>query len=95
MIDHYALTEDSVKGLAEWVQEPATRYDEFLGGSTGFNAYDFNAIDDPILLLRDLKGLPPLLRDVRRVSLRQAYQLELMEDSSRKLLATIDSYSHD
>jgi len=95
MIDHYAQTEDGVKGLDEWVQEPATRYDEFLGRSTGFNAYDFNAIDDTIPLLRDLEGLPPLLRDVRRVSLRQAYQLELMEDSSRKLLATIDSYSHD
>lgn len=95
IIDHYSLTEDSVSGLAEWVQEPATKYDEFLGRSTGFNAYDFNAIDEPMPLLRNLEGLPPLLRDVRRVSLRQAAQLELIEESSRNLLTTIDLYSRD
>lgn len=95
IIDHYSLTEDSVLGLAEWVEEPATKYDEFLGRSTGFNAYDFNAIDEPMPLLRDLEGLPPLLRDVRRVSLRQAAQLELIEESSRNLLTTIDLYLHN
>ena len=93
ILNHYALTEDRVTGLAEWVEEPATRYDEFLAKATGFNAYDFNAIDDPIPLIRDLKGLLPLLRDVRRVSLRQVNQLELVEDSSRKLLATIGSHA--
>lgn len=92
IIDHYSLTED-MTGLAEWVQEPATKYDEFLGQSTGFNAYDFNAIDEPMPLLRDLEGLPPLLRDVRRISLRQAAVLESIEESSRNLLATIDLYS--
>jgi hypothetical protein len=95
IIDHYSLTEDRVSRLTEWVQEPATKYDEFLGRSTGFNAYDFNAIDEPMPLLRDLEGLPPLLRDVRRVSLRQAAQLELIEESSRNLLTTIDLYSHN
>ena len=95
IIDHYSLTEDRVSGLAEWVEEPATKYDEFLGRSTGFNAYDFNAIDEPMPLLRDLEGLPPLLRDVRRVSLRQAAQLESIEESSRNLLTTIDLYSHN
>jgi len=95
IIDHYSLTEDRVAGLAEWVQEPAARYDEFLGRSTGFNAYDFNAIDEPMPHLRDLDGLPPLLRDVRRISLRQAAQLELIEESSRNLLATIDLYLHN
>jgi hypothetical protein len=95
ILDHYALTEDSVTGLAEWVQEPATKYDEFLARSTGFNAYDFNAVDEPIPLLRDVDGLPPILRDVRRISLRQAMTLESVEESSRKLLAIIDSYSHD
>ena len=33
IIDHYSLTEDRVTGLAEWVAEPATKYDEFLGRS--------------------------------------------------------------
>jgi type II secretory pathway pseudopilin PulG len=93
IIDHYSLTEDNVTGLSEWVQEPAARYDEFLGQSTGFNAYDFNAIDEPMPLLRDLEGLPPLLRDVRRISLRQVAVLESIEESSRNLLATIDLYS--
>lgn len=93
IIDHYSLTEDSVTGLFEWVQEPAARYDEFLGQSTGYNAYDFNAIDEPMPLLQDLEGLPPLLRDVRRISLRQAAVLESIEESSRNLLATIDLYS--
>lgn len=95
IIDHYALTDDRVTGLAEWVQEPATRYDEFLAASTGFNAYDFNAIDEPAPLLRGLEGLPSLLRDVRRVSLRQAFQLEQIEASSRELLETLDSYLHN
>jgi hypothetical protein len=95
ILDHYALTEDTVTGLAAWVQEPANNYDEFLATSTGFNAYDFNAIDDPIPLLRDLDGLPPKLRDVRRISLRQAMTLESVEESSRKLLAIIDSHSHN
>jgi hypothetical protein len=85
--------DEFLTGLAEWVQEPATKYDEFLGQSTGFNAYDFNAIDEPMPLLRDLEGLPPLLRDVRRISLRQAAVLESIEESSRNLLATIDLYS--
>lgn len=95
VIDHYALTEDRLAGLAEWLREPADRYDEFLRTSTGFNAYDFNAIDEPIHLLLDLDGLPALLRDVRRVSLRQASQLEQLEESSRKLLVAIDSYSRN
>jgi len=95
ILDHYAFTEDTVTGLAEWVQEPANDYDKFLATSTGFNAYDFNAIDDPILLLRDLDGLLPKLRDVRRISLRQAMTLELVEESSRKLLATIGSHPHN
>ena len=90
IIDHYAMTEDRVTGLGEWAQEPATKYDDFLGRSTGFNAYDFNAIDEPIPLLQNLEGLPPLLRDVRRVSLRQAFQLELIGGSARNLLRTID-----
>lgn len=95
IIDHYSLTEDRVVGLGDWVQEPATRYDVFLARSTGFNAYDFNAIDDPMSLLRGLDELSPLLRDVRRVSLRQAVQLELIEESSRNLLAAINSYSNN
>jgi hypothetical protein len=95
IIDHYALIEDRVAGLAEWVNDPADRYDEYLGTSTGFNAYDFNAIDEPTPLLRDLEKLPSLLRDVRRVSLRQASQLEQIEESSRELLLTINSYSHN
>lgn len=95
VINHYALTEDRLEGLAEWLREPADRFDEFLRTSTGFNAYDFNAIDEPIHLLRDLDGLPALLRDVRRVSLRQASQLEQLEHSSRELLVAIDSYSRN
>ena len=95
IIDHYSLTEDRVAGLAEWVEAPADRYDGFLARSTGFNAYDFNAIDDPMSLLRELEALPAFLRDVRRVSLRQAAQLELIEESSRSLLAAIDSYSEN
>jgi hypothetical protein len=92
LIDHYAMTEDRIKGLAEWVQEPTIKYDEFLAKSTGFNAYDFNAIDEPLPILRESEGLAPLLRDVRRISLRQAAQLELIEESARKLLETIDLY---
>jgi hypothetical protein len=61
----------------------------------GFNAYDFNAIDDPIPLLRDLDRLSPKLRDVRRISLRQVMVLESIEESSRELLATIHSHLHD
>jgi hypothetical protein len=94
IINHYSLVEDRISGLAEWVAEPATKYDEFLAISTGFNAYDFNALDDPMPLLRDLDGLPALLRDIRRVSLRQVSQLELIEDSSRNLLKNIDLYSN-
>lgn len=60
----------------------------------GFNAYDFNAIDDPIPLSQDAKGLPAYLRDVRRVSLRHAFRLESVEESSRRLLALIESYTH-
>jgi len=77
------------------VQEPANNYDKFLATATGFNAFDFNAIDDPIPLLRDLNGLLPKLRDVRRISLRQAMTLELVEESSRKLLEIIGSHSHN
>ena len=95
IIDHYSLTEDRVVGLGDRVNEPAARYDVFLARSTGFNAYDFNAVDDPMSLLRDLDALPPFLRDVRRVSLRQASQLELIEESSPNLLAAIDSYSNN
>jgi hypothetical protein len=95
IINHYSMVEDRVSGLAEWVQEPATSYDEFLGRTTGFNAYDFNAIDEPIPLLRDLEGLPPLLRDARRISLRQASQLELIQESSRNILEVIGSYLHN
>ena len=92
IIDHYSLTEDRVAGLREWVQEPAAEYERYVAVSTGFNAYDFGAIDEPMPLLRDLNGLPPLLRDVRRVSLRQAAKLESIEESSRNLLTTIDSH---
>ena len=95
ILDHYAFTEDTVLGLAEWVREPADDYDRFLATSTGFNAYDFNAIDDPITLLRDLDGVLPKLRDVRRISLRQAMTLESVEESSRELLAIIDSHLHN
>ena len=95
ILEHYAFMEDTVTGLAEWVQEPANNYDEFLATSTGFNAFDFNAIDDPMPLLRDLDGLLPKLRDVRRISLRQAMTLGSVEESSRKLLAIIDSHSHN
>ena len=94
ILDHYAFTEDTVTGLAEWVQRPAEKYDEFLATSTGFNAYDFNAIEDPLPLLRDLDGLPPKIRDVRRISLRQAMTLESIEESSQKLLKIIESHSH-
>jgi len=90
ILDHYALIEDTVVGLMEWVQEPADNYDKFLATSTGFNAFDFNAIDDPLPLIRGLDGLSPKLRDVRRISLRQAMILESVEESSRKLLAIID-----
>jgi hypothetical protein len=95
ILDHYALTEDSLTGLAEWVQEPATNYDRFLAEFTGFNAYDFNYLDEPLSILRDLNGLPPMIRDVRRISLRQVMILESAEKSSRELLANIDSYSHN
>ena len=95
ILGHYAFTEDTVTGLAEWVRKPADKYSEFLATSTGFNPFDFNAIEDPLPLLRDLDGLPPKLRDVRRISLRQAMTLESVEESSRKLLAIIDSHSHN
>ena len=95
IIEHYALIEDVVEDLQGWAQIPAEKYSAFLARSTGFNAYDFNAIDDPIPLLREAKGLPAYLRDVRRVSLRHAFRLESVEESSRKLLTLVDSYSHE
>ena len=95
IIEHYALIEDVVEDLQDWALIPAEKYSTFLATSTGFNAYDFNAIDDPIPLSQDAKGLPAYLRDVRRVSLRHAFRLESVDKSSRRLLALIESYTHD
>lgn len=95
IIEHYALIEDVVDDLNDWALIPAEKYDTFLARSTGFNAYDFNAINDPIPLLQEAKGLPAYLRDVRRVSLRHAFRLESVEESGRKLLTLIESYTHE
>ena len=95
IIEHYALIEDVVEDLQGWALIPAEKYSTFLATSTGFNAYDFNAIDDPIPLLQEAKGLRAYLRDVRRVSLRHAFRLESVKESSRRLLALIESYTHN
>ena len=60
---------------------------------TGFNAFDFDSVDDPYPLLRGLDEFPPLLRDLRRTSLRQVRTLEAVEKSSRELLEAIASYT--
>ena len=92
IIDHYSMTEDRVTGLPEWVQRAGDDVDELVR-KTGFNAFDFDAVDDPYPLLLGLDGLPPLLRNVRRVSLRQVKVLETVDKSSRELLEVIDAYS--
>jgi hypothetical protein len=92
IIDHYSMTEDQVAGLPEWVSEAGDDVDELVR-KTGFNTFDFDAVDDPYSLLRGLDELPPLLRNVRRVSLRQVYVLETVDKSSRELLETIAAYS--
>lgn len=95
IIEHYALIEDVLEDLEDWAQVPAEKYSAYLAASTGLNAFDFSAIDDPMPLLRQAKGLPAHLRDVRRVSLRHAYRLESVAESSRELLALVDSYTYE
>ena len=92
IIDHYSMTEDSVTGLPERVAGAANEVDELVR-KTGFNAFDFDAVDDPYPLLRGLDELPPLLRDLRRISLRQVRILETVDKSSRELLEAIAAYS--
>ena len=92
IIDHYSMTEDRVTGLPEWVEKASDDIDELVR-KTGFNAFDFDAVDDPYPLLRNIDELPPLLRNVRRVSLRQVMVLETVDKSSRELLETIAAYS--
>ena len=92
IIDHYSMTEDRVTGLPEWVKKASDEVDELVR-KTGFNAFDFDAVDDPYPLLRNLDELPALLRNVRRVSLRQVLMLEAVDKSSRELLEAIAAYS--
>ena len=92
IIDHYSMVEDSVTGLPEAVARVADEVDASVR-KTGFNAFDFDAIDDPYPLLRGLNELPPLLRNLRRTSLRQVRTLEAVEKSSRQLLEAIASYT--
>ena len=92
IIDHYSMVEDRVTGLPERVAGAANEVNESVR-KTGFNAFDFDAVDDPYPLLRRLDELPPLLRDLRRVSLRQVQTLETVDKSSRELLEAIASYT--
>jgi hypothetical protein len=92
IIDHYSMVEDRVIGLPEAVAGAANEVDESVS-KTGFNAFDFDAVDDPYPLLRGLDELPPLLRDLRRISLRQVRTLETVDKSSRELLKAIASYT--
>ena len=92
IIDYYSMVEDKVTGLPEAVAGAANEVDESVR-KTGFNAFDFDAVDDPYPLLRGLGELPPLLRDLRRISLRQVRILETVDQSSRELLEAIASYT--
>ena len=94
IIDHYSMIEDSVTGFPESVAGAADDVNESVR-RTGFNAFDFDAVDDPYPLLRRLDELPPLLRDLRRISLRQVRALETVEKSSRELLEAIALYTED
>jgi hypothetical protein len=82
IIEHYALIEDVVEDLQDWALIPAEKYSTFLATSTGFNAYDFNAIDNPIPLLQEAKGLPTFVMCVEFL-----YATHFDSSRSRKVAA--------
>ena len=90
VINYYSLTEGSGE-LGEWISEPTTRLEEVLR-PTGFNAFDYQYIDGPLPLLRDLNDLGFVLRDIRRRSLRQVWFLEQVEKEAKDLTNSIEEY---
>ena len=90
VINYYSLTEGSGE-MGEWISEAATKLEEVLR-PTGFNAFDFGYIDEPLPLLRDLKDLGFVLRDIRRRSLRQVWFLEQVEKEAKELTNSIEDY---
>lgn len=90
--DHYALVDGEIMGFSDWVEGSGDEVDKLVRES-GFNAFDFQYLDDSLPLLRDIDELPALVRNVRRITLRQVFVLDLIENSSRELLAEIDAFT--
>ena len=88
IIDYYSFAEN-VEGIDEWMQQSTDQMEAVLQES-GYNAFDYHYIDDPLPLLRELDGLPVTLRDVRRRALRQVAVLEWVEEKTRALQAKIE-----
>jgi len=90
VINYYSLT-DGLSEMGEWIYEATTKLEEVLR-PTGFNAFDYGYVDEPLPLLRDLNDLGIVLRDVRRRSLRQVSLLEQVEKEAKNLTNSIDEY---
>ena len=90
VIEYYSLATDG-GDFAEWVAEPTESLDAVLQ-PTGFTAFDFQYLDDPLPMLREVEGLPFVLRDIRRRSLRQVWFLEQVDEKATELTNKIDEY---
>jgi hypothetical protein len=88
IIDYYSFAEN-LEGVDEWMQQSTDQMEAALRES-GYNAFDYQYIDEPLPLLRELDGLPVALRDVRRRALRQVAVLEWVEEKTRALLVKIE-----
>ena len=90
VINYYSFTEGSGQ-MVEWISEATTRLEEVLR-PTGYNAFDYRYIDEPLPLLRDLNDLGFVLRDIRRRSLRQVWFLEQAEKEAKDLTNNVEKY---
>lgn len=88
-IDYYSNA-GGLKGSGEWMAQSLDKLETVLQRG-GYNAFDFNYIDDPLPLLLELDGLAVTLRDVRRKALRKVGIFEAIENNARELKERVES----
>ena len=89
IIDYYSNAE-GLEGLGDWMAQSLDAMETVLQRG-GYNAFDYNYIDDPLPLLLELDGLAVTLRDVRRKALRKVGVFEQIENNARELKERIES----